>query len=126
MRSGMRIDVYDHVGVQRPEEDRAFEADWTPAGVGCIAHAGVPENGSLVAIAAAHPRLAGRTGPEACTEESATAVGALIFNRARDASATATRHAGRLRRSALQENRGRPAVPAHPHGFRPRTPWPVP
>jgi hypothetical protein len=43
----------------------------------------VPENAGLAEIAAREPRLAGRTGPEACAEERAAAMGALVFNRSR-------------------------------------------
>jgi hypothetical protein len=82
-RDGMRIDLYDHIGLQQPFNDpgQRFEAGWTPEGAVCVAHPRVPENGSLADIAAAHPQLAGRTGPVACTEEAARAAGALVFNR---------------------------------------------
>lgn len=82
-RNGMRIDVYDNIGIQPAgnETDQAFEAGWTPEGAVCLAHPRVPENGSLAEIAAAIPRLAGRTGPDFCTEERAAGLGALVFNR---------------------------------------------
>ncbi len=82
-RDGMRIDLYDHVGIQAPDNapEDAFEAGWTPEGATCVAHVRVPENGDLAAVAAAHPRLAGRTGPVACTEATARAAGAILFNR---------------------------------------------
>jgi hypothetical protein len=84
-KNGMQIDVYDHLGVQTPDNapDQAFEAGWTPDGAVCVAHPRVPENGSLVDIAAASPRLAGLTGPGRCTEAVAKENGALVFNRSR-------------------------------------------
>ncbi|MBS7791885.1 hypothetical protein KTR66_17935 [Roseococcus sp. SDR] len=82
-RDGMRIDLYDRIGIQQPDrmEGQSFEAGWTPEGAVCLAHPRVPENGSLEEIAAAIPRLIGRTGPEFCTEARAAALGALVFNR---------------------------------------------
>lgn len=82
-RNGMRIDVYDRLGIQEAgnETEQAFEAGWTPEGAVCVAHPRVPENGSLEVIAAAIPRLADRTGPEFCTEARAAALGGLVFNR---------------------------------------------
>jgi hypothetical protein len=84
-RDGMAIDVFDHIDIQQPGDDPrfAFEAGWTADGAVCVAHPRVPEKGSLADIAAAIPRLAGRIGPEQCTETSATALGALVFNRSR-------------------------------------------
>ena len=38
----------------------------------------------LAAIVAHVPRLAGHTGPAACDEERAAALGALVFNRSRE------------------------------------------
>ncbi|WP_439597813.1 ADYC domain-containing protein [Falsiroseomonas sp.] len=82
-RDGTRIDLYDRVGIQSPamEAEQSFEAGWTPQGAVCVAHMRVPENGDLAALLAAAPHLAGRTGPEACTEARAEAEGALLFNR---------------------------------------------
>lgn len=84
-RDGMRIDVYDRAGVQTPDNDPgdAFEAGWTAEGAVCVAHPRVPENGGLAEIVAAAPRLAGRTGRDACTEARAAEWGALVFNRSR-------------------------------------------
>lgn len=81
-RDGMRIDVYDRIGIQQPanEPGAAFEAGWTPAGAVCVAHVRVPENGSLADVAAAVPVLTGRTGT-GCTEARAVALGALVLNR---------------------------------------------
>ena len=84
-RDGTPVDVYDRVGIQSAESDPAqsFEAGWTPGGAVCLAHPRIPENGALLAVIVAAPRLAGLTGPEACTEERAAALGALVFNRSR-------------------------------------------
>ena len=84
-RDGTRIDIYDQVGIQTPadEPDQSFEAGWAPDGAVCVAHARIPQNGDLAAIAAHAPRLAGHTGPAACDEVQATALGALVFNRSR-------------------------------------------
>ncbi|WP_203072514.1 ADYC domain-containing protein [Falsiroseomonas ponticola] len=82
-RNGMRIDVFDEVGIQSPDNDPgdAFEAGWRPDGAACLAHVRVPENGDLAAVLAAHPRLAALSGPAVCTREAAAAAGALVFNR---------------------------------------------
>jgi hypothetical protein len=84
-RDGTAIDIYDRIGIQAPanDPDQAFEAGWTPEGAVCLAHPRIPENGSLAEIAAHATRLAGRTGPEACDEDRAAALGALVFNRSR-------------------------------------------
>ena len=82
-RTGMRVEIYDDGGVNpddRPSQ-MPFEAGWNEHGAVCIAHPRVPENGSLAAILSELPRLAGLVGPEACTEERARALGALLFNR---------------------------------------------
>lgn len=83
-RDGMRIDVYDKLGIQQPENDTtdAFEAGWSPEGAVCVNHVRVKENASLPSIAATCPRLRNRVG-EMCTQERATALGALLFNRSR-------------------------------------------
>lgn len=85
-RDGMRVEIFDRIGIQPADEDPGelrFEAGWRPEGAVCVAHPRVPENGSLARIAAQEPRLAGLTGPEACTEDRAAALGALVFNRSR-------------------------------------------
>jgi hypothetical protein len=84
-RDGMRIDIYDRVGIQRADNDPtdAFEAGWTPSGAVCVAHTRVPENGGLAEVVAAYPRLAGLVGPAACTDDRAAALGAILFNRSR-------------------------------------------
>ena len=82
-RDGMRIDVYDDRHVQTADNDPAqrFEAGWTEHGAVCVAHPRVKANGSLADLGKAIPRLTGRLGADVCTEESARAQGAVLFNR---------------------------------------------
>lgn len=81
-RDGTRIDLYDDVGVQRPdnEPEDSFEAGWSPAGAVCVHHVRVADRTSLKALEARYPALRGRTGA-VCTEEFARAHGAIVFNR---------------------------------------------
>lgn len=81
-RNGMTIDIFDDLGIQKPDtvNPLPFEAGWTEAGAVCIAHPRVPENGLLAVILAANPQPAGRIGPDVCTEAAARAWGAGIFN----------------------------------------------
>jgi hypothetical protein len=82
-RNGTAIDLFDRIGIQSPANDPSqdFEAGWDAEGAVCLAHPRIPEHGDLAAIAGHAPRLAGRTGPEACDPERAAALGALVFNR---------------------------------------------
>lgn len=81
-RDGMNIDLYDVHRIQAPElaPEQSFEAAWGPEGAICVAHVRVKQNTSLERLAATCPRLSGKLGP-ACTEESARAAGARLFNR---------------------------------------------
>jgi hypothetical protein len=81
-KNGMKIDLYDPQGIQRPENapDQTFEAGWTPEGAVCVHHARVKENVTLAQLEARFPRLEGRTGA-ICTEEFARGLGAILFNR---------------------------------------------
>lgn len=81
-RDGTWIDIYDHIGVQKSDEDPSlsFEAAWSPTGAICVAHTRVPDIITLDGLAKACPRLTGHLGPGLCSEN---AVGALIFNRSR-------------------------------------------
>ena len=81
-RNGMMIDLYDDRGIQTPDADprMTFEAGWTADGAVCVNHPRVKESISLAEIAARWPRLAGLAGAR-CTEETARALGALLFNR---------------------------------------------
>ena len=65
-RDGQPIDIYDTLGIQRRDlgqSDAAmpFEAAFSETGAVCVAHTRVPENVTLDALAAACPRLAGRS-----------------------------------------------------------------
>jgi ADYC domain-containing protein len=89
-RDGMLIDIYDTIGIQEldPQSEAAgvrFEAAWSPAGAVCVAHTRVPENITLDQLAKECPRLVGRLGEEACTEERARHLPApvLLYNRSR-------------------------------------------
>lgn len=83
-RDGMAIDVYDVWGIQKPENDPGFEfeAGWTPDGAVCVNHPRVAANIGLAELEARYPGLTGKTGP-ACTEATARALGAVLFNRSR-------------------------------------------
>ena len=83
-KDGQAIDMYDDLGIQKPENDPAmdFEAGWTEEGAACVRHARVKENVTLEALVAACPRLQDRVGP-ACSEEAARKLGARLFNRSK-------------------------------------------
>ena len=73
-RTGMLIDIYDTIGINARDPKAAaagvrFEAAWTPQGAACVAHTRVPENITLEQLANDCPRLRGRLGEAACTEE---------------------------------------------------------
>lgn len=84
-RNGTPIETFDLAGVNSAENETGmpFEAGWAAQGAVCVAHARVPAITDMPALALAAPRLAaeGRLGAEACTEETARALGALVFNR---------------------------------------------
>jgi hypothetical protein len=89
-RDGMLIDIYDSVGIngRDPKADEAgvrFEAAWSPAGAECVAHTRVPENMTLEQLGKECPRLVGRVGEGACTEERAGHLPGpvLLYNRSR-------------------------------------------
>ena len=81
-RNGQRIDIYDSLGIQKPDNDPidAFEAGWTAAGAVCVRHVRVKENTDLARVEASSPRLRGRVG-DICTETFARAQGAVLFVR---------------------------------------------
>lgn len=83
-RDGTLIDVYDRLGVQRPESgpELTFEAGWSPEGAVCVAHTRIPENLTLEQLGERCPRLASAVGA-ACDEAAAAAGGAVLFNRSR-------------------------------------------
>jgi hypothetical protein len=75
-RDGMLIDIYDRIGILGPDpkSDAAgirFEAAWNTIGAVCVAHTRVPEKISLPQLAKDCPRLKGRLGEAACTEQGA-------------------------------------------------------
>jgi hypothetical protein len=85
---GTSIDLYDRWDIQKSDsrEDKAyaFEAAWGVDGALCVAHPRIAENVSLPQIEQMCPRLKGKVGPEACTEEKMRALpGALMFNRSK-------------------------------------------
>ncbi len=85
-RDGTLIDLYDRVGVQKPESDPGqlqFEAGWAPQGAVCVNHVRIAENATLDAVQAACPRLAAAPAGAACNEAEALDRGALLFNRSR-------------------------------------------
>ena len=81
-RNGMSIDMFDELGIQKPDNaaTQNFEAGWTPQGAVCVRHVRVKENTTLAAVAASNPRLLHETG-DICTEAHARALGARLFNR---------------------------------------------
>jgi hypothetical protein len=92
-REGTAIDAYDTVGImQRTPNlpDFAFEAGWTPEGAVCAHHARIPEHLEVASLAVDCPRMANAPIGEACDEDRAKALGALIVTRSviRDASPT--------------------------------------
>jgi hypothetical protein len=76
---GTLIDVFDEVGIQQAERQPgfSFEAAWTPTGAACVAHVRIRENISLEELGRTCPRLAGKLGPEACSEG---AVAGEVYN----------------------------------------------
>lgn len=85
-RDGTLIDLYDQVGVQKPEADPRelqFEAGWAPHGAVCVNHVRIAENATLDGVRAACPRLAAAPAGAACSEAAARSHGALLFNRSR-------------------------------------------
>jgi hypothetical protein len=83
-RNGTRIDLYDDVGVQKPEEpDLVFEAGWSAQGAVCVSHVRIREIFDLQRLKASCPRLAAAPEGAACTEAVARERGAILFNRSR-------------------------------------------
>ena len=87
-RTGMQIDLYDDLGIQKPENEKdekvglEFEAGWTAQGAVCVRHVRVKDNGSIEDLIQACPRLKDYSG-ENCTEETARALGASLFNKSK-------------------------------------------
>jgi len=80
--NGRQIDVYDPLGVQRPDllPGQHFEAGWSEHGAVCVHHVRVEHKLTLAQVESLYPPLRGRVG-EICTEDFARAHGALVFNR---------------------------------------------
>lgn len=81
-RTGMLVDIYDHIGINRPEGETVpgvtFEAAWNEQGAICVAHPRVPQNITLEALGQSCPRLQNRLGPT-CTEASAASFGTVLL-----------------------------------------------
>jgi len=79
-RDGTPVDIYDRLGLQRSSADPrlSFEAAWGPAGAVCVARTRLPDILDLEGLGRVCPRLAGRLGHVACSDNMP---GGLIFNR---------------------------------------------
>jgi hypothetical protein len=86
-KNGTTIDLYDRIGIQSPvtllDPEFAFEAGWTPNGATCVARTRWGDVAKLADIAAECPALP--RAPD-CSESSAAAGGALLYNRSRMAA----------------------------------------
>jgi hypothetical protein len=82
-RNGTLINLYDRFGIQDPgtAAGTEFEAAWGAEGAVCVAHPRISDAITLDQLAERYPRLKGRLGPEACSEDAVRAdPRALIFN----------------------------------------------
>jgi ADYC domain len=86
-RDGMLIDIYDRIGIQRPENNDSqnglrFEAAWNTKGAVCVAHTRVPANMTLSRLARTCRRLRNRLGAATCTQEKAKSLAreVLLYN----------------------------------------------
>ena len=79
-RNGTPIDIWDHIGIQAEttadDPKFRFEAGWSARGAVCVARTRWPDLLSRDALVRSAPRL---DGP--CDEATASAKGALLFNR---------------------------------------------
>ncbi len=83
-KNGTRIQIFDHIGVRGPQfaqnQEYVFEAGWSPQGAVCVAHT----RWSDLATAEDIGQSCTRSVPiDGCTETSAAAQGALVFNGSR-------------------------------------------
>jgi ADYC domain len=81
--NGTIIHLYDRFGIQKPShaEGMALEAAWGAEGALCVAHPRFADLASLDELGRRVPRLQGRLGPQACSEEAMRAdPRVLIFN----------------------------------------------
>jgi len=83
-KNGTLIVLYDHIGIQADDVKlgAVFEAGWKPDGAVCVAHTRWGDLLNYGALMRAAPRLGGH-----CDEKSATARGAILFNRSKIAGA---------------------------------------
>ena len=83
-KDGTIIDIYDRLGIQKPEtrEDPAFsfEAAWAPGGAVCVRHTRWQDLLTLEQLRQQYPHLA--SGRD-CSETGSQAQGALLFNRSK-------------------------------------------
>jgi hypothetical protein len=81
-RDGTPIDVFDDLGIQRPDNvaGQSFEAGWDEHGAVCVRHVRIASLVALPELERAYPQLAGHAG-EVCDEAHARALGAVVFNR---------------------------------------------
>jgi hypothetical protein len=82
-RNGTLINLYDRFGIQDPgtAAGTEFEAAWGAEGAVCVAHPRISDAITLDQLAERYPRLKGRLGPEACSEDAVRVdPRALIFN----------------------------------------------
>ena len=79
-RDGTLVDIYDRLGIHASDADPrlTFEAAWSPEGAVCVARTRLPDIIDLEGLGRACPRLAGRLGSAACSENLPAG---LIFNR---------------------------------------------
>jgi hypothetical protein len=79
-RDGTLVDIYDRLGIHGSDADPrlAFEAAWGPEGAVCVARTRLRDIIDLEGLGLACPRLVGRLGNAACSEN---VTGGLIFNR---------------------------------------------
>lgn len=79
-RNGTPINLYDRIGIQRPDPvpDMRFEAAWTKNGAACVHKTRLADVYSLESLAVECPRLQNQLG-DACRAEVATSE-ALLFN----------------------------------------------
>lgn len=83
-RNGTNIDIYDHIGIQKPETtpDPAwdFEAGWAPGGAVCVRHT---RWNDLLTLDQLHVLAPALPLASRCDEAKASAAGALLFDRSK-------------------------------------------
>jgi len=79
-RPGIRIDMWDSVGIQAAQTDMPFEAAWGANGAVCLAKVRVPAMSSLADVLAACPRLAGLPSSTCDAQSLRPGGSALMWN----------------------------------------------